>query len=60
MLTPLVKVKESSSLPPRDVSTMPWITRMNLNWTVGDFVSQRSEREDLAQDLIVAQVSLKV
>jgi hypothetical protein len=54
--TALVRVKESSSLRPREVSTMPWITRMNLNWTVGDFVSQRSEREDLAQDLIAAPV----
>jgi hypothetical protein len=58
MLTPLVRVKESSSLRPREVSTMPWITRMNLNWTVGDFVSQKKEEsEDLArvQDLVAVR-----
>jgi hypothetical protein len=56
----LIRVKESSSLRPREVSTMPWITRMNLNWTVRHIVSQRSEREDLAQNLVAVQVSLKV
>jgi hypothetical protein len=31
---------------------MPWITGMNLNWTVDDFVSWKSASEPLAPDLV--------